>query len=78
MNRMYPQVLFPAFRMQSNMMMYTLGTNFWMNRRNQLEKVSQHGCLTSIQATTASLTRHVPPAPDPFHPLGTCRNAWQW
>jgi len=38
MNRMYPQVLFPAFRMQSNMMMYTLGTNFWMNRRNQLEK----------------------------------------
>lgn len=38
MNSMYPQVIFPAFRMQSNMMMYTLGTKFWLGRRNNLEK----------------------------------------
>ena len=39
MNSMYPQVIFPAFRMQSNMMMYTLGTSFWLNKRNKLESV---------------------------------------
>mmetsp|Transcript_9244 Transcript_9244/g.32579 ORF Transcript_9244/g.32579 Transcript_9244/m.32579 type:complete len:323 (-) Transcript_9244:273-1241(-) len=37
MNDSYPQVLFPAFRMQANMMMYTLGNTFWMNKRHQLE-----------------------------------------
>jgi len=41
MNDIYPQVLFPAFRMQANMMMYTLGNQFWMNKRHQLETKRQ-------------------------------------
>lgn len=41
MNDIYPQVLFPAFRMQANMMMYTLGNDFWLGKRHQLETKRQ-------------------------------------
>lgn len=41
MNDMYPQVLFPAFRMQANMMMYTLGNTFWLDKRHNLEMKRQ-------------------------------------
>ena len=69
MNAMYPQVIFPAFRMQSNMMMYTLGTNFWLGKRNKLESVrppwhmlalGNHACLTCLHTETHPSHQEVP------------------
>jgi len=54
MNAMYPQVIFPAFRMQSNMMMYTLGTNFWLGKRNKLESVRLPGTWLRLATTPVS------------------------
>ena len=36
MDKAFPMLLFPAFRMQKNLMMHTLGQAFWEGRRNML------------------------------------------
>jgi hypothetical protein len=34
----YPQLLFPAFRVQANMMLAVLGQAFWINLRDKVAK----------------------------------------
>lgn len=41
MNRTYPQILFPAFRIQNNMMVATGGHQIWLDKRHKLEKVRE-------------------------------------
>ena len=38
MNERFPQVLFPAFRLQSSMMLHTMSTEWWLNKRDEIEK----------------------------------------
>ena len=38
MNRLFPRLLYPAFRVQENMMEFTLGGEVWKNRRSALEE----------------------------------------
>ena len=37
LNTNYPQLLFPAFRMQENMMIHSLGMKWWRSRKQMLE-----------------------------------------
>jgi Ca2+-binding EF-hand superfamily protein len=41
MNKEFPQLLFPAFRIQENMMEFTLGQQFWKDARSTLEEERQ-------------------------------------
>jgi len=36
LNKQFPMVIYPAFRLQKNMMNYTLGQAFWTNQRGKL------------------------------------------
>ena len=36
MHARHPQILFPAFRIQANMMMFTMGQKYWLAQREKL------------------------------------------